>query len=366
MAINLFCAKCKVSTTLSAKKCRRCGEPFGENRKYRVDVKSGDGKRASRVVDSIAVARKLEAKLKVQSMEGELFAVREVPRVGEVWDRFLEWAKSNKRTWKNDLYLWGKHIGPVLNGKLMNRVTPMTVQGILDGLRAQGTYTPATVKHVLVLTRRVYNWAREMGLYSGDNPTSTIKTPKLNNVRIDCLSREELGRLLATLNRWRNRRVAQLVKFALFTGCRRGEILSLRWADVDLDAQAIRLRNPKGGKDEVIPVNAEAAGVLREALAMRPSPECLYVFPSKSGGQRTCIKRVWARIKHKAGLPEDFRFHGLRHTFASYLASSGKVSLYVLQRLLTHKTPVMTQRYVHLMDETLREGANALSGMISG
>jgi len=67
-------------------------------------------------------------------------------------------------------------------------------------------------------------------------------------------------------------------------------------------------------------------------------------------------------IKKKAGLPKDFRpLHGLRHVFASMLASSGKVDMYALQKLLTHKSPSMTQRYAHLRDETLKR-ASALAG----
>jgi site-specific recombinase XerD len=71
------------------------------------------------------------------------------------------------------------------------------------------------------------------------------------------------------------------------------------------------------------------------------------------------------RIKENAGLPKDFRaLHGLRHVYASMLASSGKVDLYTLQKLLTHKSPIMTQRYAHLRDEALKEASKIAGDII--
>ena len=203
-----------------------------------------------------------------------------------------------------------------------------------------------------------------MGLFDGDNPASRIKLPKLNNEVTECLSRDEVSSLLKTLDTWNNQMVALLIKFALFTGLRRGEIFSLQWENVDLNNGLIHLRNTKGGKDETIPISDEAQKILRKAKRILPIRNCVYVFPNRTGKRRTSFGNTWTRIKKSANTPSRFRFHGLRHTFASYLASSGKVSQYTLQKLLTHKTPQMTQRYVHLFDETLREGANQFSAMI--
>jgi integrase len=89
------------------------------------------------------------------------------------------------------------------------------------------------------------------------------------------------------------------------------------------------------------------------------------VFPGKNGGERKDIKRQVNRIKKAAGLPKDFRpLHGLRHVYASMLASSGQVDMYTLQKLLTHKSPQMTQRYAHLRDETLKAAAEVASDAI--
>ena len=92
-----------------------------------------------------------------------------------------------------------------------------------------------------------------------------------------------------------------------------------------------------------------------------------YVFPGKDGGQRVTISKPVNRIKKLASLPKDFRpLHGLRHAYASMLASSGKVDMYTLQKLLTHKNPRMTQRYAHLRDNALINASNIAGDIING
>lgn len=102
-----------------------------------------------------------------------------------------------------------------------------------------------------------------------------------------------------------------------------------------------------------------------QVLTTHPDTGSDFVFPGRGGNQRTECKRPLTRIKAKAGLPDDFRIlHGLRHVYASVLASSGSVGLYTLQTLLTHKSPLMTQRYAHLQDEALMQVSNIIAGLM--
>ena len=102
-----------------------------------------------------------------------------------------------------------------------------------------------------------------------------------------------------------------------------------------------------------------------QVLTTHPDTGSDFVFPGRGGNQRIECKRPLTRIKAKAELPEDFRIlHGLRHVYASMLASSGKVDLYTLQNLLTHKSPLMTQRYAHLRDEALMQASNVITGLM--
>ena len=151
------------------------------------------------------------------------------------------------------------------------------------------------------------------------------------------------------------------MKLVLFTGMRRGEVLKLKWEDVDFDRRFINIRDPKGGPDQKIPLNDAA----RNVLESHPREDSPYVFPGRGGKQRVSVQAGVNKIKKLAGLPKDFRpLHGLRHVYASMLASSGKVDMYTLQKLLTHKSPQMTQRYAHLRDKALRRAADLAGELI--
>ena len=100
-------------------------------------------------------------------------------------------------------------------------------------------------------------------------------------------------------------------------------------------------------------------------LENHPRTRSPYVFPGRGGQRRTDINKAVNEIKKEAGLPKDFRpLHGLRHVYASMLASSGKVGMYELQKLLTHKDPKMTQRYAHLRDYALKKAGNVAGDLI--
>ena len=104
----------------------------------------------------------------------------------------------------------------------------------------------------------------------------------------------------------------------------------------------------------------------RQLLLDHPRTGSEFVFPGRNGGLRKDVKHQTARIKRRAGLPEDFRaLHGLRHVYASMLASSGQVDIYTLQKLLTHKSPQMTQRYAHLRDEALKRAAEVAGSLFA-
>ena len=144
---------------------------------------------------------------------------------------------------------------------------------------------------------------------------------------------------------------------------RKGALLALQWDDCDFERGILTLRgeSAKKGKTEYLPMTAATRAIL-EGVRRTESP---YVFPGRNGSKRQDFRRMAWRVKKKAGLPEDFRpLHGLRHNFASRLASSGQVDMYTLQKLLTHESPQMTQRYAHLRDEALRRAASLADSLL--
>ena len=184
----------------------------------------------------------------------------------------------------------------------------------------------------------------------------------MDNEKTEELTTDQLTRLLDVLETTENRQIADIMKTALFTGMRRGEIFKLEHRDLNFETGFITLRDPKGKKDQKIPMNETARQILKSQEQVEGSP---YVFPGKTGKRRVCVKKAVNQIKEEAGIPKDFRaLHGLRHVYASMLASSGQVDMYVLQKLMTHKSPQMTMRYAHLRDEALKSAANQLDGII--
>ena len=256
----------------------------------------------------------------------------------------------------------------------MDQLSPHEVETIIDSMKKYktgfkkknaenqyeiilGRHAPATRKQVLALIKRVYNWAINRELYLGPNPAAKIKAPKVNNQVTECLTKAELDKLIGVLDSWVNKRAALIVRFALYTGFRLDEVIGLEWKDVDIEKGFVRQVDPKGNPI-TLPICDEAVRILRDSKKYLPIPDCSYVFPNKDGQRRVSFGKIWSRIRKNAELPDGFRFHGLRHTFASHLASSGEVDLYTLQKLLNHQDPKMTQRYAHLLDEALRKGVN--------
>lgn len=221
------------------------------------------------------------------------------------------------------------------------------------------TKAPATVRNILELVRRVVNFGVKKRLCEG--PGFIIEMPKVHNEKTEDLNPQQLAKLLKAIEQDTHPQAGSIMKMVIFTGMRRGELFKLKWHDIDFHRGIIRIKNPKGGPDQKIPLNDAARRVLDSQLKTKSS----FVFPGRKGRQRKDINKAVNKIKTKAGLPRDFRpLHGLRHAYASMLASSGQVDMYHLQRLLTHKSPQMTQRYAHLRNEALRKASNLVEKII--
>lgn len=251
-----------------------------------------------------------------------------------------------------------RYIRPLWGDKEPHEITALEIDRLR--LRVLKGKSPQTIKLTLSLLRRIVNFGVKRQLC---NPLSFhLEMPKVNNLKTEDLTPEQLSRLLEAIEQDANVQAASFMKLALFTGMRRGELFRLQWQDVDFERGFIHIRYPKGGQDQKIPLNEPARALLRS----HPRSDSPFVFPGRDGGRRVDINKQVNRIKKVAGLPKDFRaLHGLRHVYASMLASSGQVDLYTLQKLLTHKSSAMTMRYAHLRDEALRR-ASDLAGDLLG
>ncbi len=269
-----------------------------------------------------------------------------------LWEEYKSHRPKTK-TLEVDEYRYLTHIAPTLGKKEPSKLVPLDVDRLRINLSKKRS--PQTVKHVVGLVKRIAAFGQNKGLCAG--LMFRPQMPKVDNKVTEDLTPEQLQRLLEAIDADENKIIAGMMKMALATGMRRGELFRLKWQDIDFHRGFIRIAQSKGGKAMDIPLNDPTRQLL-ESLPRTSE----YVFPGENGGQRVSVQKGSKRIRERAGLPKSFRpLHGLRHVFASQLASSGQVDMYVLQRLLTHKSPVMTQRYAHLRDTTLK-AASAIAG----
>jgi integrase len=177
------------------------------------------------------------------------------------------------------------------------------------------------------------------------NPAEKIT--QLNELsRLKTLSDTDIQKLI---NGATNKLTRDLITFLIYTGCRKGEALNLKWDDVDLQNDVIAIKGTKTRYDRYIPISKP----LKELLShIEKHQDCLYVF-NRNGAKLTNFKRSFHTACRNAGI-KDLRIHDLRHVFASTLTMND-VSLYKTGILLGHRTPNMTQRYAHLKPSSLKK-----------
>lgn len=204
-----------------------------------------------------------------------------------------------------------------------------------EGLKPSSTNRiMATLKHMIT---KAVEW--EMVAEETLRKVRKVKQLQEHNRRLRFLSKEEITNLLDACDA----HLRPIVNMALNSGMRKGEILNLVWDHIDLKHRFILLENTKNGERREIPINH----ILYDTLIALPRHiECPYVFWQGEGKSYQDVKRSFNSACKRAGI-KDFRFHDLRHTFASHLIMAGS-DLTTVKELLGHKTITMTMRYAHL------------------
>jgi integrase len=205
--------------------------------------------------------------------------------------------------------------------------------------------SPSTVNQYLSTLTHAFSVAvREWG-WLDDNPMRRVQKLRLPAPRTRYLADDERERLLVACQQSSNPVLHMVVMLALATGARKMELLTLTWADVDLRRRELTFRITKSRHVRVVPLAEHVFDLLRDHTKVRRL-DTQMVFPRPDGLQPVDIRHAWAKALQAAKVA-DFRFHDLRHSFASYAAMSG-ASLVDLQTLLGHSSPSMTSRYAHL------------------
>jgi integrase len=213
-------------------------------------------------------------------------------------------------------------------------------------MRLSASCKPGTVYRYLRRLNAPLVIAVEDYCWLAANPLKRVKKPSPGRGRVRFLTAEERPRLLAACQAVRSPQLYPMVLLALATGGRKNEIRQLQWSEVDLQAGVVRFLRTKNQESRAVPVAGEARAVLASLAAQR-RPEVRYVFPCRHGGKAIVVERAWRAALRQAEI-QDFRWHDLRHTFASWMAMSG-ASLRDIAEVLGHRNIQQTMVYAHLL-----------------
>jgi len=291
-------------------------------------------------------------------------------------DTYLPQAKTDKkeRSVAREEGLYGKWIKDVIGHFPMKDIAPFHLEK-LKKVMAEGGQSPRSIEYALAVVRQIFNAAKRLGVFERENPTANVKFPKPDNGRMRFLTRDEADKLLNALKS-RSVDVHDMTLLSLHAGLRFGEIASLTRQDVDLDKGVLTIRDAKAG--------SRYAFLTEQAVEMLKARERARDEEKSSGGKKRkdkrpsnyvfegrkvkldrisiTFKRTVDDLKLNDGIDDprlQICFHSCRHSYASWMIEQG-ADLYTVQKLLGHKTNVMTQRYAHLSENKLRAAATAL------
>jgi integrase len=277
-------------------------------------------------------------------------------KLSVVIDNYLskEYKGSRPKDEERKLNLWIENIGD----KPIRDIVKSDISTTLSFLSNQ--LSNATVNRHKAAISVVFSYAcREYSL--PDNPVRHIRPLPENNARIRYLSDDERKRLFEAVRRSSWDKLYLITLLAITTGARKGELTSIKWSDIDFDRQAVYISTTKNGEPRVLPLTESAIAELQRFNQQNNS----FVFESKiKPGRAYCFTKPWRKALKEAEI-EDFTFHSLRHTCASYLAMNG-ASLLEIADVLGHKQIQMTKRYSHLCIDHKQKLINSVLGRISG
>lgn len=244
------------------------------------------------------------------------------------------------------------HLNPFFSGPLAD-VKHGRIQKYLAA-RHSAKAAPATIRKELQVLKHFFRFC-VLSEYLPASPAAEVKGPKEPAGRVRYLQAPELPVLLAACPEW----LRPVVGFAVATGMRQGEILCLRWMDLDIGNGVAVLPKTKNGDSRAVPLGKLALMVI-DSMPKGKHPPMAKVF---NVGLRNRASVEFKRACRRAGIP-DFRFHDLRHTYCSHAVMQG-MDQHTLGKIVGHKSPRMTARYSHLSPAFLAKESSRLDGVFS-
>ncbi len=308
-----------------------------------------------RIGPSKKVAEAALKKVEVAIAEGRYLEVKSKDKIlfESFADEYLRTHCLNKKSYYSYHLVHVKILKAAFKGKCLDEIKVLDIDQFKNNRLKE--VTPATVNRSLACLKSIFNRAIVWGRFEGFNPVTRVRMCKERAIRLRYLEKEEIIRLVANCSE----ELRPIVITAVNTGMRLGEILNLKWHDIDFKRDVICLLETKSDEKREVPMNESVKDAL---IKVRKNPKSPYIFCYKNGKQVKDIRKSFWTALRKSDI-KDFRFHDLRHCAASHLVMAG-IDLNTVREILGHKTIEMTLRYAHLSPNHKKRAVDILGQSI--
>jgi len=325
------------------------------------DFREPSGRRIRKALktQNIKIAKQRLMKMQTESYEKGYFELKRPVKMlfSELAVKVLDYIKDRKRCFKKVYVPMMKPMVEKFGQKYLHEIKTGMVEQYQREKKEEISISYAN-RAVRVL-KRAFNLAIQWG-FTNSNPVRGIEFYKQPRGRIRYLSIEESNRLLDCCSGY----LKEIVLIALHTGMRKGEILGLKWGNVELGSRLIILDKTKNDEVREIPMSNAVYEVLLAKYKEQVRDKDEYIFANRDGKARWDITQPFHRAMESAGI-RDFVFHDLRHTFASQLVMSG-VDLLTVKVLMGHHDVKTTLIYAHLAPKHKIQAIQQLEGYLEG
>ncbi len=327
-----------------------------KNGYYRLDYRFNGHRYRKKVGPYKALADSAWAKIQTEIAENRFLDVKKTKQVRfeDFADRYLNLhCKVNHRSIAavGQVEILKRHFA----GKYLHEITPVMIERF-KAERLKEKVCPATANRALTCLKAIFNKAIKWKEFDGTNPVNDVNFFKEENHKIRFLDKEEIVKLIQSAPD----EIKPLIIIAICTGMRRGELLNLKWQDIDFKQGIIHLLVTKSGKKREVPMNEQARQAL---MSIRKQPDCPYVFINRNGDPWRDVRRRFMAALKAAGI-KDFRFHDLRHTCATQLNIQG-TDLITIKEILGHSDIKTTMIYAHTSKKLQVNAVKSLDAILT-
>ncbi len=337
---------------------------------YRVKIRLKGSPTQTATFGRLTDARNWVQQTEVAIREGRYFKTVEAKRhvLADAIDRYLKHVLPTKPKCEKDqstqLAWWREKIGKFTLADITPALIGEHRDNLSQGITTRGEpRTPATVNRYLAALSHLFTIAYKKWGWINENPLQKVTKLKEPRGRVRYLSDEERKRLLIACKASESPCLYLVVILALSTGARRMEILGLKWPDIDFNRNIITLHETKNGERRILPLVEPALSLMQQHSKIRQLSTDL-VFPGRALKKPVDIRTPWENALKRAEI-NNFCFHDLRHSAASYLAMNG-ASLAEIAEVLGHKTLQMVKRYAHLSEAHTSKVVTSMNQKIFG